>query len=122
MLCNRRSLESTIQFIKHLLHLAEGMAVARPRGTRNPCLQLLHCIGIPACFGKSLRRHEISRYIVRILLDQDIEFLQRAIHLTTVCQFHGNSVSGEAVLGVQGKNLFKSCNFVRCTHSLGISD
>ena len=82
------------------------MAVARPRRACHSGLQLLHGFSISPRLGQRLRRHEIGRRVVGILLDQDIEFLQRRIYFAAVRQFHRDAVTRKAVLRVKGENLF----------------
>src|SRR5579862_7378344 len=92
------------------------MLVTGARSAGNSSLEPLDGFLFPACATQGLRRHEVSRRVIRIAGKQSCVFVEAGIDLAAIHQFHGDSVARKAVLWVQRQNFSESCDLIHLSY------
>jgi len=96
-----------IQCIKHCLHLAEGVTVAGASSAAYSRFEPFDGLGLFPGSGQRLRSHKIPWSVIGIVFEKHVEFGQGRDGITLAHKFHGDSVTGEAVPGVQRQDFFQ---------------
>ena len=101
-----------IQFIKHCLHLTESVTVAGTCRASYSGFKTLNRFRFSIHSRQCLRSHEVARGVIRIVRQKYIELGQSGRRITLAHQFHGNAVSGEAVLRIERQDFLETIDFV----------
>ena len=93
-----------IKFLQHGLHLTFGMGIAGAFGAGYSLGQALLGFLRAACAGQRLGGHKVAGSVVRIIGQKGGKLLEGGLDLAGAGVFHGQSVAGEGILRVLGKD------------------